>query len=105
VFDDFELLFLANTNSAENSSGMIRAPGKSCEQWNLFDGSVSAFPAVGDGNNIKMAFDIAPGGSLMLCIRQTETSAKSVPEYEWKSAASSGATTIRRVQDNFLTLD
>jgi len=104
-FRDCELLFLANTDAKGYSAGVISAPGRSCEEWDLFTGRTAPYPFSVEEAKMKIEFSLPPGGSLMFCLRPAEGKPAPSESFERTELRSSRPTIIKRVSQNVLTLD
>lgn len=106
-FIDGELVFLANIDPAKGVSGEITGPGKSVKGWDAMGGWTEIYPSQPEGEGVKAAFDLPPGGSLILVFGPVEAAASSMPKAEpvWEDAAPGVKTVIARAGDNVLTLD
>ncbi len=105
TFRDFELVFLANTDSKTAVSGTMRAPGRSCEQWDAFTGKVTPSACVAERGKVTLSFQIPPGGSVLLALRPSATTPLPKRSFAWTPINSTGKTVIRREDLNVLTLD
>lgn len=102
---DCELLFLANTSNKHIASGVISARGRSCEQWDLFTGSLTPYPFGVEGERLRIEFALPPGGSLLLCLRSVEAKPGRAGSLQWTELTASKETVIERRGQNVLTLD
>ena len=102
---DSELVFLANTSDKAKAAGHMLAPGASCEQWDLFSGIATPYPSRPDKGQLRVEFNIPPGGSLLLCIK-SETGSEATHRSDRSSIVQpSNRTAIKRESPNVLTLD
>lgn len=105
-FADGELIFLANIDPAAGISGDIAGPGRSCEAWDPVSGKIAPYPVQAEGDGLKAAFDLPPGGSLVLVVKPEAGEAAPAPaKAEWADAAPGAKTAVARLEDNILTLD
>jgi hypothetical protein len=104
TLEDRELLFLANTNTG-GQSGQIVARARSCEQWDPFTGVASPHASTADGEGIAINFSLPPGGSLLLSLSSVAGKPVVNTPDTWTEVRPRGATAIRRVAPNVLTLD
>ena len=102
---DAELVFLANTDDKNAAAGTMTGPGMSCERWDPFTGKTAPYPFKLEGGKLDIAYDLPPGGSLLLCL-------KAEPGESGKPAAGGGnemkaqrGLAVTRESANILTLD
>jgi len=69
-FDDFELLFIANTNENIEAKGKLTIDGGYVEKWDLFTGEVLPYPFVSKENELNLDILIPPAGSILLAIKK-----------------------------------
>jgi hypothetical protein len=107
---DADLVFICNTSASDSASGRFDGPGRSAERWDALTGLVSGYPSASADKGQSVEFDLPPGGSLLLCLRD-EAVAAATPA-GGKSAAPEGAEVLAasglRVQPlgpNVMTLD
>ena len=104
---DADLVFICNTSPDGRASGRFSGPGRSAESWDPFTGQVAAYPSSAADKGQTMDYDLPPGGSLLLCLRDIPAgparAAKPASEGEEVPAASSLGT--RALGPNVLTLD
>ena len=102
---DGELLLLVNTSIESPSQGIVEALAKGVQKWDLFTGSVSAYPLTSENGAAKLAFDLPPCGSLLLFLAKESTESGQAVEAKGTAIAPSGPLQIRRIAPNVLTLD
>jgi hypothetical protein len=102
---DAEIVFLANTDDKNAAAGTMTGAGMSCERWDPFTGKTAPYPFKLEGGKLDIAFDLPPGGSLLLCL-------KAEPGESGKPAAGGGnemkaqrGLAVARESANILTLD
>jgi len=102
---DAELVFLANTDDKNAAAGTMTGAGMSCERWDPFTGKTAPYPFKLEGGKLDIAYDLPPGGSLLLCL-------KAEPGESGKPAAGGGnemkaqrGLAVSRESANILTLD
>lgn len=67
-FADGQLLFLVNTHANEWSSGSFAMDGKSVKELDLISGHIVDYHSTPSENDLEIAFDLPPSGSLLLLI-------------------------------------
>jgi hypothetical protein len=103
---DGELLLLVNTSIDAPSQGVVETIAKGVQKWDLFTGSISAYPFATESGAAKLAFGLPPCGSLLLFLaNEASDPGKVAAEEKPVSIASSGPMQIRRIAPNVLTLD
>ncbi|HXP61575.1 MAG TPA: glycosyl hydrolase [Dongiaceae bacterium] len=103
--DDGELLFLVNTSIQTPSTGTIQSDLKGVEAWNLYTGQTEPQAFAAEGHGIQTRFNLPPSGSLLLFLSR-EPMLPSQPAAEAVAVIQAGgATEIRRLAPNVLTLD
>ena len=102
---DGELLLLVNTSIESPSQGVVEAQAKGVQQWDLFNGSVSAYPFAVEDGAAKLAFDLPPCGSLLLFLAKERSESGQAAAGTDAAVATSGPLQIRRIAPNVLTLD
>ena len=103
--DDGELLFLVNTSIQTPSTGTIQSDLKGVEAWNLYTGQTEPQAFAAEGRGIQTRFNLPPSGSLLLFLSR-EPMLPSQPAAEAVAVIQAGgATEIRRLAPNVLTLD
>ncbi len=106
VLQDAELLFLTNISDQQASAGQFMVKARSIEKWDLFAGKVSAYPSKREKGKLLVDFALPPGGSVLLCMRPTETTAPlEAQQMAWEQMTTTGETKIVRQAPNVLTLD
>ncbi len=105
VFRDGQVVFLVNSSDTEPASGAFSASSGSVEQWDAFTGKNSPYPFQRSGKDLRVTFDLPPGGSLLLCLRPGAGTETRETEYAESVLQPSGTLTIRRDSPNVLTLD
>ena len=104
--DDGEFLFLVNTSIEKPSCGAIRAAARDMQQWDLHTGETQPYAYAADGDGVKAEFALPPSGSLLLFLsKQPGGAATHVAESATTNVPAVGATEIRRLGPNVLTLD
>lgn len=107
IFDGGQMLFLANTGLDASARGKVQLEGRSVEKWDPFTGAVEPYPFERRGGLASIAYDIPPGGSLLLCLKDEGKAAPAAPpaaESPVVMPASTGLTAAR-LGANVLTLD
>lgn len=102
---DAELLLLVNTSIENHSFGLVRTPYRGVEQWNLYTGAAEAYPFVAQDRGCTARFDLPPSGSLLLLLTDKPLTRAEWPAERMQTIAAVGATEIRRIDPNVLTLD
>jgi hypothetical protein len=101
-----QLLFLANADAAETSTGTVTLAGGSAEEWDPFTGQVKPYPFVRRGGKLDVAYSLPPGGSLLLCFKDERAKPAAVPaDIVWEDVAADGEITVEPQAPNVLTLD
>ncbi len=102
--EDGALLFLANTSSAV-STGQVKVPAGSAEQWDSFTGAKTPYPVQRESGHSIIRFAIPAGGSLLLHLRPEDAPPVVVKEPARTVIPVQGPTGIRRAGPNVLTLE
>jgi len=103
---DGEFLFLVNTSIDSISVGTIQSHMKGLKRWNLDAGKVESYPFGKTKQGIKAHFKLPPSGSLLLFLSKKRVKQPKTPILaSTPVAAQSGATEVRRLGLNVLTLD
>ncbi|MHB8952665.1 MAG: glycosyl hydrolase [Pirellulaceae bacterium] len=102
---DGELLLLVNTSIDSPSQGSVESQAQGVERWDLFTGSVGAYPFTREKDTAKLAFDLPPSGSLLLFLADKSSAPAEVVEAKERAVAPSGPLQIHRIAPNVLTLD
>ncbi|MCX6561312.1 MAG: glycosyl hydrolase [Candidatus Aminicenantes bacterium] len=106
TFADGELVFLANIDPAAGIAGELAGPGKSVSRWDPLTGKIEPYPSQAADNSLKAAFNLPPGGSLVLVLSPEPATPVPAPaNLEWADAAPGAKTVIARAGGNILTLD
>jgi hypothetical protein len=101
---DAELLFLANTDPQKPTRGSFLTSAKSVEEWDAFNGQVRPYPVGARGDGSEVAFDLPPGGSLLLCLKPAEGGCAIEDVAEWTEIPAPPSK-VARLEGNVLTLD
>lgn len=102
---DADILFLVNTGAEKSLAGTFHAAGGSVEVWDPFTGRVSSIPYMGEGGRVRVAFEIPPAGSLLLCIRGEDEIDAAPNRKEMESVIPAAPPAVFRDAPNVLTLD
>lgn len=109
IFDDGQMLFLANSGKEERAAGKVSLEGSTVERWDPFTGAVEPYPFERKGGRVVVRYDIPPEGSLLLVLKDSDRSFRPAaalkPAAVPKPVAPAGILTVKRVADNVLTLD
>jgi hypothetical protein len=105
MLKDADLLFLVNSHQDSIVTGSFTAPGKSVEKWDLFTGDVQPLAFSRRGKNVQTSFNLKPGGSMLLCIRNSKSGAATSPETSEGTRLPMLPVTAHRLGLNVLTLD
>ncbi|MEN6310305.1 MAG: glycosyl hydrolase [Acidobacteriota bacterium] len=105
-FSGGQFVFLANVDPARPAEGTVSLEGGSVEAWDLFTGTVKAYPFSRRKGNVETKFSLPPGGSLLLCVpakkaRPLEAPAPAPAE----EIPAAGETVVERASPNVLTID
>ena len=105
--EDGEILLLTNTSMDEWSTGTLRIRGKSVCELQAFTGETVPYPAESRGDQLEIAFELAPVGELLLFIGESKARALIAGKETGEAKALRAATPfkIRRTSPNVLTLD
>ena len=101
------LVFLANTSPDQNEAGTFIMHGMSVETWDPFTGRMSPWPAERNGDNLHVAYDLPPAGSLLLCVqdRPAPPPGPAAAKPEWTALPADGPLRVEALAPNALTLD
>ena len=102
---DAEFVFFVNSSDLETSNGKFTTVSRQVESWDLFTGSVSAYPAEDKDGKIGVSFSLPPGGSLLLCLRQGRPDKKEEPRYSRTELTPEPGEKISALAPNVLILD
>ncbi len=104
---DADLVFICNTSPSKRATGRLDGPGRSAERWDAFTGQVAGYPSMPAEKGQTVDFDLPPGGSLLLCLRDVAAEpvppAKPAPEGEEIQASS--VMSAHALGPDVLTLD
>jgi hypothetical protein len=105
--EDGELLFIVNSSLEQPARAVVRLPGRTLHQLDLFSGAWRAYPAKSSGERLEFSADLPPAGSLLVVASHSAT--VSPPERaragQPRPIAPSGPLSVRRLSPNVLTLD
>ena len=104
-FKDFDLLFLVNTSNKSAIVGSVVVPGRGCEDWDGFTGSVRPYPFYVEGGVVKADFELPRGGSLLLCFPSREVKPGKPETGERSVISARSGLEIKRLGKNILALD
>lgn len=104
-FEGGRFLFLANTDPVKTASGTVRLKGGSVESWDAFTGESAPYPFRKDRGGLAAAFEIPPGGSLLLTVRDRKEPPAVPAEFAEAEIPPAGHLGISRQAPNVLTLD
>jgi len=102
---DAEFIFLANSSVQETTNGKFTTGPRYVESWDLFTGSVSAYPAEEKDGRLEVSFSLPPGGSLLLCLRQGRPNKREEPRYSVTELKPEPGEKISPLAPNVLILD
>ncbi len=111
IFDDGQMIFLANTGLEEPARGKVILEGRSVERWDPFTGKVQPYPFEKRGVLSEVAYDIPPCGSLLLFLRKDGKAVPAAPADVTAGTGTrvevpaSGVPSVTRLGENVLTLD
>jgi hypothetical protein len=114
--DGSQFLLLVNTSIEHASQGTIESTEQTAQQWDLVRGTTSPSRVTFTPKGIRIPFHLPPCGSLLLLLgsgdkpastlaNRTTEEKKRLDEGGSANVQPVGATTIRRVGPNVLTLD
>ncbi|MBN2205767.1 MAG: hypothetical protein JW742_00040, partial [Candidatus Aminicenantes bacterium] len=97
----------ANTDSEKSAAGVMTLEGKGAEAWDPFTGKAHPLRVGRSGNDIRVAYDLPPAGSLLVCVPDGGTEAPFFggPSGEWEVYPASGPLRVAAWEPNVLTLD
>ncbi len=102
---DGEILFLVNTSIDSPTCGTIDSAMQEIEQWDAETGKISPYAFETTDGGIKVDFELAPCGSLLLFL-SNQPGQKGLPAVsDGSRIPPSGPMNIRRIGPNVLTLD
>ena len=104
--EDGQFLLLVNTSIESPSAGTVTSDMKGVRQWDLNTGKVGPYPFERTRTGVEARFELPPSGSLLLFLSKKRVKPRRTPTLTTTlCAARSGATEVRRLQPNVLTLD
>jgi hypothetical protein len=103
--EDAQLVFIVNSSDSLQATGLFNINGGSVERWDPFTGSAEPFPFITMGEEISVDYTIAPGGSLLLCIKDEKKQSQLVKPTESSPVQPIGKMQIQRLSPNGLTID
>ncbi len=104
-FEGGRFLFLANTEPGKGVSGTARLKGGAVEIWDAFTGEAKPYPFQKDRGGLAVAFDLPPGGSLLIVARDRKATSPAPAALAETEIAPSGDLRVSRRAPNVLTLD
>ena len=104
-FADGELVFLVNSSLKEFASGAFFSKAGSIHRMDALNGATSPYPASVTGKDMKVRFDLAPAGSLLLFLDPTGTPAGPDKPVTEKIVPPYGGLTVHNLSPNTMTLD
>ena len=106
VLKDGQILYFVNSSLEVSSSGIFTIKGKSALKLDALSGERQVYPAVQNGDRIRISFDLPPAGSLLLFVSPTGSPAsdKAVTA-TFTEVALEGDLFVKRLAPNVLTLD
>jgi len=106
-FYDGQLVFLANSSLDESASGRFVIGGATVIEFNTLSGELSNYPTKRNGDQIEVAFELPPAGSLLLFVSDTamQVDGEQSSQVTNRELKSSGEMHIKRISSNMLTLD
>lgn len=111
-YGDGQLLLLANSSTKESTSGRITLRGSALKELDSMTGKVYCYPCEKNADgSVSFDFEIPAAGHLLLFAPKDGDTAHETLECKSHRKAStnivapSGALSVRRLSDNYLTLD
>lgn len=107
ILKDGQLIFLANADMEQSTTGSFIVDGAGAVVMNAFTGEVFHYPSEQDGEKIRLRFSLQPAESLLLFVAVKKM--KGLPEYIKKKnlneVQASGETTVEKERENVLQVD
>ena len=104
-----DLIFLANSSLTEASSGTLTTKGACLVEYDTMTGEKFSYPSVPAGKGeVKASFTLPPAGHLLLFVPRRKVSLEgrpTAPSGELSVLQPVSELTVRRLSDNYLTLD
>jgi len=101
-----QLVLLVNTDKEAPTGGTMTLAGGSAEEWDPFSGAVKPYPFARHGGGLEISFSLAPGGSLLLCVKDERTKPPAAPPaLAWEDVPADGPLAVGALGPNVLTLD
>jgi hypothetical protein len=108
-YRDGELIFLANSSLTEVSSGTLTIKGAGLIEYDTMTGEKFSYPSAPAGKGeVKASFTLPPAGHLLLFASRKKVSLEgrpSLPAAEPSILQPNSDLTVKRLSDNYLTLD
>ncbi len=107
IFEDGQLIFLANASMETSVSGSLKLAGKTVLKLDAMTGEIFEYPSEPSGNNRALEFNIPPAGSLLLfAATNNQKGYKKLPETSKpKQVETSSPLKIKPLRDNALKID
>ena len=104
--NDGQLLYVVNSSLEKGAAGSVKIKGGAVTEFDLASGLTKPHPAVRTGDGVEIAFDLAPGGSVLWTVSKSGAPV-AAPKVVTASVPVKAAAPIavRRRAPNTLTID
>jgi len=103
--EDGEFLLLVNTSIDSPATGLIKSAMRSVQEWDPASAKISMYPFERAGSGIKMRFELAPCGSLVLFLSAKAHQPIARAKQTVQMVPLEGPLEVGPVEENVLTLD
>ncbi len=103
--NDGQLVLLVNTSLEAPSRGKILHSAAAVEAWDLQSGTILAYPAARSAVGVRVAYDLPPGGSLLLFFGREQRDLSAQESASSVCVPPAAPIEVARVEPNVLTLD
>jgi hypothetical protein len=103
--DDGQFLFLVNTSIDRRSTGKLESQAHSAQRWDLEQGTIGPYPFAVDRQGVRLEYDLAPCGSLLLFLANARGQPVAMPTPTTTVIQPLGTPKLRPLEPNVLTLD
>ena len=107
VMSDGQLLFIVNSSLERSLKGSLKTKGAEAVEMNTLSGEINGYPSVQDGENINLAIELPPAGSLLLYIHDVKNDTLPLPSppKDHETLAAVSPVKITRDNDNALAIE
>jgi hypothetical protein len=106
IMKDGQLLFLVNSSMTESCKSAVQIEGKDAIELNVIAGEMSDYPETVEKNQIEIACELPPAGSLLLYIFNKKQNGYALPEkVDYAGVIPEISQEIKPLGENVLTID